>query len=54
MSLVMLKVKQHLSLEIAKRKFLNNGYGKYWPTLFWAIAQAIAAIAPMEQDSCDL
>ena len=27
MSFVMLKIKQHLCLEI--RKFFNNGYGKY-------------------------
>ena len=26
----MLTIIQHLRLEIAKRKFFNNGYGKYW------------------------
>ena len=29
MSFVMLRVKQHLSLEVAIRKFFNKDYGKY-------------------------
>ena len=30
MSFVMLKIKQHLRLEVAIEKFCNKDYGKYW------------------------